>query len=405
MPRPAVLVAGAGLGLSLGLYLAGCQGPDEYFRGLNAGTAGDLGSGTGGNIGPGAGGNVGPGAGGNVGPGAGGSATGTAGSAVGVGGSGSPGSAGTTGAAGSATGGSTGRGGTTGSGGAGGGSAGTTGAGGRGGAAGTGAAGTTGAAGRGGAGGGAGRGGTGGAAGTAGTTGRGGRGGGAAGTGGAGGAGMNSCPLGGRLDCTAAGALDLMPDGQVVDFSAAQWNNTADKWCNALGLDGGLFSFAGTGSTAMVDVDTTARNLELNLTVSAGQYAGGGVNFDSCVDATGFNAVQFTASIGSGSLNGCTWQIQLQTRDRIPTTDTDPSGGSCAATATCRRHPAATLTAATTTATTFTTRFTAFNNPAGSTTPTAGQIVGLQWQVNSGNSGSGTCNVELRIDNARFVTQ
>ena len=405
MPRPAVLVAGAGLGLSLGLYLAGCQGPDEYFRGLNTGTAGDLGTGTGGDIGPGAGGNVGPGAGGNVGPGTGGSATGTAGSAVGVGGSGSPGSAGTTGAAGSATGGSTGRGGTTGSGGAGGGAAGTTGAGGRGGAAGTGAAGTSGAAGRGGAGGGAGRGGTGGAAGTAGTTGRGGRGGGAAGTGGAGGAGMNSCPLGGRLDCTAAGALDLTPDGQVVDFSAAQWNNTTDKWCNALGLDGGLFSFAGTGSTAMVDVDTTARNLELNLTVSAGQYAGGGVNFDSCVDATGFNAVQFTASIGSGSLNGCTWQIQLQTRDQIPTTDTDPTGGSCAATATCRRHPAATLAAATTAATTFTTRFTAFNNPAGSTTPTASQIVGLQWQVNSGNSGSGTCNVELRIDNARFVTQ
>ena len=410
MPRPAVLVAGAGLGLSLGLYLAGCQGPDEYFRGLNTGQAGDIGSGTGGNVGPGTGGNVGPGTGGNVGPGAGGSvgpgaggsATGTAGSsAVGAGGSGNPGTAGTTGAAGSATGGSTGRGGTTGSGGAGG----TTGAGGRGGAAGTGAAGTSGAAGRGGAGGGAGRGGTGGAAGSAGTTGRGGRGGGAAGTGGAGGAGMNSCPLGGRLDCTAAGSLDLMPDGQVVDFSAAQWNNTTDKWCNALGLDGGLFSFAGTGSTAMVDVDTTARNLALDLTVSAGQYAGGGVNFDSCVDATGFNAVQFTASIGSGSLNGCTWQIQLQTRDQIPTTDTDPTGGSCAATATCRRHPAATLTAATTTATTFTTRFTAFNNPAGSTTPTASQIVGLQWQVNSGNSGSGTCNVELRIDNARFVTQ
>jgi len=217
---------------------------------------------------------------------------------------------------------------------------------------------------------------------------------------------MNSCPLGGRLDCSAAGALDLMPDGQVVDFSAPQWNNTTDKWCNALGLDGGLFSFAGTGSTAMADVDTTARNLKLNLTVSAGQYAGGGVNFDSCVDATGFNAVQFTASLaGTGSLNGCTWQIQLQTRDQIPTTDTDPTGGTCAATATCRRHPAATLAAATTTATTFTTRFTAFNNPAGSTIATASQIVGLQWQVNSGNSGSGTCTVELHIDNARFVTQ
>jgi hypothetical protein len=35
----------------------------------------------------------------------------------------------------------------------------------------------------------------------------------------------------------------------------------------------------------------------------------------------------------------------------------------------------------------------------------ASQVVGLQWQVNSGNSGSGACSVELRIDNVRFVTQ
>jgi len=46
-----------------------------------------------------------------------------------------------------------------------------------------------------------------------------------------------------------------------------------------------------------------------------------------------------------------------------------------------------------------------FDNPSASTVATPSQIVGLQWQVNSGNSGSGTCTVELRIDNIRFVTQ
>ena len=59
------------------------------------------------------------------------------------------------------------------------------------------------------------------------------------------------------------------------------------KWCDADGLDGGLSSFAGTGSTAMAAVDTTAQNLKLNFMVVAGQYAGGRVNFDSCVDASG----------------------------------------------------------------------------------------------------------------------
>jgi hypothetical protein len=73
--------------------------------------------------------------------------------------------------------------------------------------------------------------------------------------------------------------------------------------------------------------------------------------------------------------------------------------------ATCARYPVATLTAATATAVTFTTRFNAFSNPSGSTIATAGQLVGLQWQVNSGNNGSGTCTVELHIDDVKFITQ
>src|SRR4029079_1984812 len=177
---------------------------------------------------------------------------------------------------------------------------------------------------------------------------------------------------------------------QVVDFSAAQWNDTTSRWCDAEGLDGGLSSFAGTPSTAAIDVDTMARNLKLNLKVTAGEYAGGRLNFDSCVDATGFNSIQFTASVATGSLTGCTWQVQLQTQNQRPTGGT-PMGGTCnATTTTCERYPAATLAAPTATATTFTVRFSAFNNPAMSTVPTASQIVGLQWQANSSNSGACT---------------
>jgi hypothetical protein len=85
---------------------------------------------------------------------------------------------------------------------------------------------------------------------------------------------------------------------------------------------------------------------------------------------------------------------------------TNPAGGTCSATTgTCERYPAATLAAATATATMFTVRFTAFDNTAQSAIPTPSQITGLQWQVNSGNNGGGTCTVELRIDNVRFVTQ
>jgi len=284
---------------------------------------------------------------------------------------------------------------------------------GRGGTTGTGGAtggqgGTTGAAGASGRGGTTGTGGQGGTTGTGGMSGRGGRGGststgGATGTGGAGGG--NSCPLGGRLDCTATGSLDITGDGQIVDFSTGQWNPTTAKFCDAHGIDGGLSSFAGTGSTAAAVVDTTAQNLKLNFMVTAGQYAGGRVNFDSCVDARAFNSIQFTASVTAGSLNGCAWQVQLQTQDQRPTTATNPTGGTCnATTTTCERYPSASLTAATATATMYTTRFTAFSNPANSAVATPSQITGLQWQVNS-NNGTGACTVELHIDNVKFVTQ
>jgi hypothetical protein len=391
------IVAGAGVGL----FLAACQGPDEYYRGHDLGQAGIGVPGAGGNSSSGVAGTTGAAGSGVAGSGVAGSVfSGAAGNASsGAAGSVNTGSAGN-GAGGSAAGaaGATGAGGTTGGGGRGG-ATGTGGSGGSTGRGGTGGAGGSG--GRGGSGGSAGstgRGGSGGNAGSTGSGGRAGAAGGATGTGGA--AGANNCPLGGRLDCTTAGSLDL-PGGQVVDFSAAQWNNTTNKWCNADGLDGGISSFAGTGSTAAVDVDTTARNFTLNVMVSAGQYAGGRVNFDSCVDARAYNSIQFTASVTGGSLNGCVWQLQLQTQDQRPTTATNPTGGTCATN--CERYPVATLTAATATATMYTTRFTAFSNPAMSTVATASQLTGIQWQVNSSNNGS--CTVELTIDNVRFVTQ
>ena len=261
--------------------------------------------------------------------------------------------------------------------------------------------GTGGTAGAGGAAGAAGKaGGTGGAGGNGGAKGTGG----AAGAGGKAGASGNVCPAAGALDCSTAGALKL-PDGQVADFSSTEWNASTSAWCNPDGLTGTLFSFsAATPSAATAAVDTTAQNLKLNLTVGAAGYAGGGLTFDSCVNASSFTSVQFTAAITAGSLTNCTWQVQLQTQDQRDSTATNPSGGTCnAATTTCYRYPAVTgLTAPTAVASTYRETFTLFNNPSSSTIATPTQVTGVQWQVNSGSSGAGTCTVELRIDNVIF---
>ncbi|HVV53450.1 MAG TPA: hypothetical protein VHO06_27580, partial [Polyangia bacterium] len=156
-------------------------------------------------------------------------------------------------------------------------------------------------------------------------------------------------------------------------------------------------------STAAAAVDTTAQNLKLNLTVGAMGYAGGGMIFDSCVNASTFTSVQFSATLTAGSLTGCAWQVQLQTQDQRPSNATNPSGGTCNpdAGASCYRYPAATLAAPTATATTFTEAFTAFNNPASSPVATQSQVVGIQWQVNS-SAGTGTCTAEIRIDNIKL---
>jgi hypothetical protein len=221
------------------------------------------------------------------------------------------------------------------------------------------------------------------------------------GAGGAAGAGANVCTRGGVLDCSSAGALTLTPDGQVADFSPAVWNSSTGKWCDADGLSGSVFAYGGTASTSTAAVDTTAQNLKLNFKVAAADYAGGGLTFDSCVNATGFTSVQFNATVTAGSLTGCVWQVQLQTQDQRASTATSPSGGTCASN--CYRFPTvASLATPAAAGTTYTEAFTTFSNPASSTIATRTQVVGLQWQVNSSSAGAGTCTVELRIDNIKF---
>jgi hypothetical protein len=233
----------------------------------------------------------------------------------------------------------------------------------------------------------------------------------AGGSGGGAGAAPYTCPLGGMLDCSAAGALKLTPDGTVTSFSALEWNSSTERWCNALGLDGKVFAYsaaaAPNASTATVET-TGARGLTLDMTVGAQGYAGGGLNFDSCVDASAFNALEFTLTTVSGSLTGCAWQVQLETQDQRPNNVTDPTGGTCNPNGSggCYRFPAVSgLANPGTTGMTYTQLFTAFSNPASSTIPLRSQIVGIQWQVNSANSGSGTCAVVLRVDDIKFVTR
>jgi hypothetical protein len=268
--------------------------------------------------------------------------------------------------------------------------------------------------------------GTAGNAGTAGTTGSAGTGPGTAGTTGSagtvgtGGAAF-SCSPASVLDCTGPGLVTFhASDGTITSFSTQEWSSGAGKFCDATGLRGAIYGYndgmtavdGGAVSTNGQTVDTSGtRTLNLTWTAEPAGWAGGGLSFDSCVNADAFNALQFMATVTSGSMTGCAFQVGLATQDERPTTQTMPPGGTCDSSAgSCYRYPTVSnLADPTTSGMTYTLPFSTFTTAATLVVPAQKQIVGIQWQVNSAaptvDGGSQVpCVVTVAVDDIKFVT-
>jgi len=276
---------------------------------------------------------------------------------------------------------------------------------GRGGASGTGGASETGGAGgASGTGGASGISGSCGAAGTGGSAGVGGTGtGGVAGGGGAGG--RVSCSLDWDLTCGTS-ALTLT-NGHVTNFSPQEYSPTDGRYCNASGLTGTTFQYVGppnSGSSSGVGVDAPAGNLRLSLTAGPGGYAGGGIYFRRCVTVPASNAIRFNAWRASGDQRGCTFKLLLQTFEQWPTTQNPPGG--CGSGTSCYNFPASPNIALASTPTMVTVALGAFAGGVHAM-PIEGQIVGLQWQLDSpapvDAGAEAACTVEVRIDDIDFI--
>jgi hypothetical protein len=252
--------------------------------------------------------------------------------------------------------------------------------------------------------------------GTAGTTG------GAGTTGSAGSGSAYSCSPASTLDCTGPGLITYKPaDGTITSWSAQEWSNTAGKFCNATGLRGAIYGYndghaavdGGGVSSNSQNVDTsTTRFLVLNFDAEAAGWAGGGLSFDSCVNATAFNALQFTATVTAGSLANCQFQVGLATQDERPTTQTSPPGGTCDpnGSSSCYRYPTVmSLADPGASGMTYTLPFSTFmmSTPTSSVPPQQ-QMVGIQWQVNDAAPAADggaqmPCVVSIAIDDIKFV--
>ncbi len=204
------------------------------------------------------------------------------------------------------------------------------------------------------------------------------------------------------LNCAAPFTLPA-DDGHVVNFSSREWSGASGKWCNESGMHGAIFSFKGNdpNDSNAISVDAKDGSLRLSLSVSSGSYGGGGVAFEAgCLNASAFSGVQFTVAVASGSMTGCSYQLQLQTFEQRPTSQ-NPPGGCDILTTSCYSFPAATgLPAPSTDITMPTLVSIPFGSFVGSVMPAPAQIVGLQWQV---NSSTGACTVQLRLDDIAFI--
>jgi hypothetical protein len=216
------------------------------------------------------------------------------------------------------------------------------------------------------------------------------------------------CPADSVLDCPAA--LTLM-NGHVTNFSPEEWNMMDGKYCNASGLRGSVYSYSGPtvdgGNVSSNAHGVMAADGNFRLTLMAGPagYAGGGISMDRCVNATASTGIRFTASLTTGDQLNCTFKIQVQTFEQRPNNQSPP--GSCDPAGSCYGFPSSPNIPLTTTPTTYMFTFAELTTSATHANPIPGQVVGLQWQLESGASvedgGPQTaCSIEVLIDNIDF---
>jgi hypothetical protein len=190
----------------------------------------------------------------------------------------------------------------------------------------------------------------------------------------------------------------------LTDFSssgASGWRPTGGKWGLTDNLTGSIFSYGGgqAGSTMNAAVDTVGQDLVLSGNVLAGDYSGGGMSFDQCVNTSTYTGVQFTLG---GSTAGCDLYFDVQTFDEQGTANKGGCTGSS-----CYAFPNEKLTS---TAGTVTVHFSDLTGGV-LTTQSAirNEIVGLQWQFQSpapvGDGGQPGCTgIALTIANVSFVS-
>jgi len=195
----------------------------------------------------------------------------------------------------------------------------------------------------------------------------------------------------GGMGMTAACVPEAPPSAHISDF--ADWTSTMN-WGASGALKGDSFSYIGPNTTVWAyQLDVAAQNMQVTGTVM--DYAGFGMAFDPCVDATAFTGIQFDLWGASTST-----VFQIQTSEDQNMEYGDPRAvcdvavsGECAI-------PATRIQTVSAEQTNVQLPFAGFSGGTPVPTVSTNQLLGLQWQFECGAAEG--CPVDVRIDNVTF---
>ena len=186
------------------------------------------------------------------------------------------------------------------------------------------------------------------------------------------------------LDCKNPVTPNNGGDGGVTDFT--DWKGSTGNWGDPNGLHGSIYAYHGPMGSAMnatVDSSTSPPTFHITGSVTMGDYGGAGLGFLDCATVANYSQVQFTIA---GSSPGCDLELQLKTFDQTPTSQ-NPPGGCDQDAGTCYNYPVKKQVAVPSSdSMTVTAKLSDFSGwSSDSSSGTAGQVVGLQWQFTGTN--------------------
>jgi hypothetical protein len=195
-----------------------------------------------------------------------------------------------------------------------------------------------------------------------------------------------SAPLGGLIASFSA------PDGGVPD---------AGDSIGATGIGGTVYAYGGPATPQYAFRGGSFEIVENAPSTSATQYAGVGIAFVDCIDASGFSGVSFSIA---GSISGCAMHFTATLSEDTyndGTADSDPLGVCTLGPSDCY-SPKADLTGLTSAPQTIRFAWPAFAYGMPDQTVDPAKLTGVEWSFEIAAGPSGTCAADVTIDDVSF---